>query len=106
MKKSLVVGALLVLFSIESWRAGGAWGQMGTCAGDCNHDDRVAVDELVTGVYMALGAMAIDRCPDLAGGDNKVGIDELIAAVNDALVGCGTHVNRAAQGKAGVVIAG
>jgi hypothetical protein len=97
MKKSLVVGALLVLFSIESWRAGGAWGQMGTCAGDCNHDDRVAVDELVTGVNMALGAMPIDRCPDLAGGDNKVGIDELIAAVNNALVGCGTHVNRAPQ---------
>ena len=73
-----------------------AWAQVGTCAGDCNHDDSVTVDELVTGVRMALGTVPVGRCPDLdPGGDGRVAIDELVAAVNNALAGCGSQANHA-----------
>src|SRR6185295_14964905 len=80
---------------LAAWTAGGAQAQMGTCVGDCNHDDRVTVEELVLGVNMTLGAVPPTRCPDLdPGGNGTVTIDELIAAVNNVLTGCGSQVNR------------
>ena len=94
----LIVALMLSVFCVGSWTENRAWAQVGTCTGDCNHDDRVAVDELVTGVNMALGTMPLDRCPDLdADGDDDVAVAELIAAVNNALGGCGSHANRAPQ---------
>jgi hypothetical protein len=59
------------------------------CAGDCNGDGSVPVNELITGVNIALGNTGVDSCPAFdRNGDGMVSINELIAAVNAALTGC------------------
>lgn len=59
------------------------------CAGDCNTDGEVTVDEVVRGVNIALGLAPLGLCPVLdRSGDGEVTVDELIAAVNAALNGC------------------
>jgi hypothetical protein len=58
--------------------------------GDCDGDRRVTINELISGVAIALGAGA-DGCPALdADGDDRVSIGELIAAVDASLNGCDT----------------
>ena len=58
------------------------------CAGDCNGDRRVTINELITGVTIALGSDAA-ACPDIdANADQAVTIDELVRAVSAALNGC------------------
>jgi hypothetical protein len=60
-----------------------------TCAGDCNGDGSVAINELITGVNIALGSAAVSLCPSCdTSGDGSVAINELIAAVSRALNGC------------------
>jgi hypothetical protein len=62
----------------------------GGCPGDCDGGGSVTVDELITGVNIALGAIALDQCLVFdtdAGG--TVTVDELIAAIDSALNGCG-----------------
>lgn len=60
-----------------------------TCVGDCNGDGMVAINELITGVNIALGATPLEACPSFdVNGDNMVGINELITAVNNALGTC------------------
>jgi Tol biopolymer transport system component len=59
------------------------------CIGDCNRDGQVTVDELVTGVDIALATLTLETCPQFnsdAGG--TVTIDELLQAVGVALNGC------------------
>lgn len=59
------------------------------CIGDCDRDRAVSVNELVTGVSIALDTASIERCP--AAGcspDQRVGVDCLVQAVNAALAGC------------------
>jgi hypothetical protein len=59
------------------------------CAGDCNGDGSVAVNELITGVNIALGNTTAASCPSFdRNGDGEVSINELIQAVNVALAGC------------------
>jgi len=59
------------------------------CVGDCTNDDRVTVDELVTGVNIALGNTPWSECHAFdRSGDERVTVDELVAAVNKALNGC------------------
>ncbi|MBX3028479.1 hypothetical protein KF840_26595 [bacterium] len=59
------------------------------CAGDCNGDGTVAINELITGVNIALGSSPVSACPSFDGnGDGTVAINELIAAVNNALGSC------------------
>ena len=59
------------------------------CAGDCNGDGAVAINELVSGVSIALGNAAVDACRAMDGdSDSAVSISELIQAVNAALGGC------------------
>jgi hypothetical protein len=59
------------------------------CAGDCNGNHEVTVDELIKGVNIALGTALLIECPvfdvDLSG---EVTVNELIAAVTEALNGC------------------
>jgi hypothetical protein len=59
------------------------------CAGDCNGDGEVTVDEVITGVNIALGLVAIEVClafdSDAAGG---VTVDEVVNAITNALDGC------------------
>jgi len=60
-----------------------------TCAGDCDGNGQVTVDELVRGVTMALGLATADDCRNLdRNGDSQITIDELMKAVNTALYGC------------------
>ena len=59
------------------------------CAGDCDADGTVLVNELVTGVRIALGEIAAATCAALdADGDGEVVIAELIGAVGALLNGC------------------
>ena len=54
--------------------------------GDCNGDGAVTIDELVTGVAIALGVTPLAQCPPFdANGDGVVSIDELVRAVAAAL---------------------
>lgn len=94
-----IIGALLLALScLAPLGEDRAWAQIGTCAGDCNHDTRVSVNELVTGVNMALGTMPITECPDIdPNGDHSVSVAELVAAVNNALGGCEARPNRAPE---------
>ncbi len=64
-------------------------GPSGPCIGDCNGDGTVTVDELITGVNIALGTLSIDACSALdENRDGTVEINELVAAVASALAGC------------------
>jgi hypothetical protein len=59
------------------------------CTGDCNDDDMVGVNELITGVNIALGNLEVSACPDFdRAADGRVDIPDLIAAVSAALNGC------------------
>ncbi|MFN8640195.1 MAG: hypothetical protein U0802_00460 [Candidatus Binatia bacterium] len=59
------------------------------CVGDCDGDGQVSVDELVRGVAIGLGSLPVSACPAMdRNGSDEVTIDELIAALNNALDGC------------------
>ena len=60
-----------------------------SCAGDCSGDDRITIEELVSGVRIAIGAAPLSSCPafDIRG-DGQISIDELVAAVDGALDSC------------------
>ncbi|MBX3024259.1 hypothetical protein KF840_05035 [bacterium] len=61
----------------------------GPCVGDCNHDGTIAVNELITGVNIALGNSDVSTCRSFdTNGDGSVAVNELIAGVNAALNGC------------------
>ncbi len=76
---------------------GGSAGAPGTivavnCAGDCNADGRVTIDELVRIVAVALDDADVDAC--IAGDERHDGtftVSEMIGAVNRALSGCPAH---------------
>jgi hypothetical protein len=60
-----------------------------TCPGDCNGDGQVTINELITGVNIALGSTPVSNCPSFdVNHDGSVVINELISAVNAALNGC------------------
>ncbi len=59
------------------------------CVGDCNRDGEVTINELITGVNIALGNNDVSVCPEFdANDDGEVTINELIMAVNNALGSC------------------
>ena len=61
----------------------------GACTGDCDGSGDVGINELISGVNIALGNTAVDSCPAFDADHNgSVEIQELIAAVNNALGGC------------------
>jgi hypothetical protein len=58
------------------------------CGGDCNGDRNVSVDELIRGVRIALGELALGECASVdVGGDGTVEVADLIAAVGHLLAG-------------------
>jgi YVTN family beta-propeller protein len=65
--------------------------QQHTCVGDCNGDGTVTIDEVMTCIPVATIA-AIDlppRCPACDGdGNGSIEVNELVAAVNNALNDC------------------
>ena len=59
------------------------------CAGDCDGDGTVRVNELVTGVLIALEELTVDACAVFdTDGDGAISIAELIGAVGKLLAGC------------------
>jgi hypothetical protein len=57
--------------------------------GDCNGDGSVAVNELILGVNIALETAPLSECRAFDVDDNgEVSVAELVAAVNNALIGC------------------
>ncbi|MGD0948888.1 MAG: hypothetical protein ABSA52_15860 [Candidatus Binatia bacterium] len=59
------------------------------CAGDCNKDHVVTIDELLVIVQIALGNDDITTCDQSdANGDGRVTVDEILMAVSNALNGC------------------
>ena len=59
------------------------------CAGDCNRSGEVTINELLTGVGIALGTQPLSRCQVLdCRATGHVPVSCLIAAVNAALNGC------------------
>jgi hypothetical protein len=61
------------------------------CNGDCNGDGAVAINELILAVNISTGAAQASECQAAdRNGSDTVTIDELIAAVGNALNGCAT----------------
>lgn len=64
-------------------------GDVRACVGDCDGNGSVTVDEVVTGVSIALGARPLAECESLDGNsDQLVTVDEIILALSHALSGC------------------
>jgi hypothetical protein len=60
-----------------------------SCAGDCNKDHVVTVDEVLVAVQIALGNDDITMCDQAdVNGDGRVTVDEILMAVSSALNGC------------------
>lgn len=78
--------ALIVLATTLAWISPvGAQ----TCTGDCDASGTVTVDEVVTGVSIALGSRNIEECLAFdSSGDNRVTVDEILQASTFALDGC------------------
>ncbi len=59
------------------------------CAGDCNGNGTIGIDELVVQVAISLQAQPLARCLAAdTNGDTLVSIDELVRGVSGALYGC------------------
>ena len=59
------------------------------CAGDCNGDGVITIDEVVSGINIALGVTPLSQCSGLdVNGDGLVTVDELLEAVSRVLNGC------------------
>jgi YVTN family beta-propeller protein len=62
-----------------------------TCPGDCDGSGQVEVGDLITGVGVALGRLPASSCEAAdANRNGSIGVDELVAAVDLSLSGCGT----------------
>jgi len=64
-------------------------GRADVCAGDCDGDQQVTVNELITLVNIDLGSADNSACPDgIVPPDSSVDITMIIKAVNNALTAC------------------
>ena len=62
---------------------------VGGCVGDCDGNGEVTVNEIISGVNIALGNVDVSLCPRVdANHDGEVTVNELLQAVNAALNGC------------------
>ena len=84
-RNTWTIAATVVLLTTASGRAAAL------CVGDCNTNDEVTINELVTGVTIILGGRSVDAClaadPNV---DRTITINEVIQAVNSLLQGCVT----------------
>ena len=58
------------------------------CTGDCNGNGAVSIDELVTGVGIALGTLPVGACTAFENDTGQVDIAQLVRGVANALGGC------------------
>lgn len=64
-------------------------GALDVCVGDCDGNGAVGIDELLTGVNIALGTVVATRCPSFdVDADGDVAINEILGGVRSALDGC------------------
>lgn len=81
----VLVVSLIAAFLLQS---GNAWAQA-NCAGDCNDDGFVRVNELVSGVNIALDRAELSTCLSFDTNNNgAVAVNELVTGVNNLLRGC------------------
>jgi alpha-L-fucosidase len=60
------------------------------CAGDCDLDGTVSIDELIAGVGIGLGTLPMGECPEFDLDTNgTVGVAELVTGIRRAGEGCG-----------------
>ena len=60
-----------------------------SCAGDCNGDGKVTINELIIGVNIVLGTQPLLACPSFDSHQTgQVTISDLVVAVNHVLLGC------------------
>jgi hypothetical protein len=60
------------------------------CPGDCDHGGDTSVDELMTGVMIALDRLPLAACAVFDRDFNaRLSVDELVGAVHAALTNCG-----------------
>jgi hypothetical protein len=60
-----------------------------SCAGDCENDGQVTVDDLVKLINIALGIRDLEDClPGDTNNDSLITVEEIIQATNNALNGC------------------
>lgn len=77
--------AIAGIWTVFAWRPS----LVSACVGDCDGSETVTVDELVSGVNVALGNDGADSCPFFDGSfDGEVTVDEILAGVSAALHGC------------------
>ncbi len=63
------------------------------CVGDCDGSDTISIAELVNGVRILLNQVDLDTCFQFdADLDNRVSVNELLVAVNNAFSFCGHGV--------------
>ncbi|MBX3025083.1 DUF11 domain-containing protein [bacterium] len=82
----LAAGAAVALCLLSPLGAGRAAAQ--TCAGDCDYQGGVTINDLVLMVNLALGGGDVAQCrPGDQNGDGAISVNEIVAAVNFALGG-------------------
>jgi DNA-binding beta-propeller fold protein YncE len=82
--KRLLAVATLAALLLAAPRAEAA-----LCAGDCDDNGVVAINELIRGVNIALGSAPLSECPVFdADGSQAVEVYDLVLAVNNTLGGC------------------
>jgi len=75
--------------SVTQSRAPTGTAAVPACAGDCNGNGQVTVDDLVLAVNIALGSQPVARCAAVdRDGNGVVSVAELVTAVTRALNGC------------------
>ena len=68
------------------------------CAGDCDGNASVAVNELVIMVNIALGRLQPSACPGLGDTEQTISVSEIVKAVTRLLRGCGAPLFRETPG--------
>jgi hypothetical protein len=66
-----------------------------SCAGDCDRNGVVSVDELIRGVAIALGRDTLEVCELLDAAADGVAIDDLVRAVRSSIEGCARGIGAA-----------
>lgn len=78
------------------------------CIGDCDGDGRVTVNELITGVNVGLGVDELDACRSIDCNARFPGIlipiNCMVAAVSNALEGCGSPANCTVHTQGGTTV--
>lgn len=86
-RRSLIVGAAIACTELISTPLRAA--PAPTCVGDCAGNGTVTIEDLISGVNVALGFQPLSACSAIDGnGDGSASVDELVRAVTAALGGC------------------